>query len=70
MKAVGTVPSPPNRRQWTKGLKRPLRSAVVGVLAALVAGQVHGFSEPWVVGAGIGITHYMFDRFLAWVFSG
>jgi hypothetical protein len=44
-----------------KLLKRSLRSAVVGLLAALVAGQVLGLHEHWVVGAGVGLTHYTGD---------
>jgi hypothetical protein len=49
-------------------VKRLMRSAVVGGFAAVVASEVRGVEEPLLWGAVIGVTHYFFDQFLAWLF--
>jgi len=59
--------------EWLRGirpkaLKYPLRSAIVGVLATLVAGEVGGTHAPWSVGLWLGTVHYLCERLLRWLY--
>lgn len=49
--------------------KRILRSAVVGLITSAVTGMFLGIQEHWLLGAGVGVTHYSAENFMRWLFT-